>query len=180
MAQKWNGSVMFPRLSDYVLRCVSETFSPSKSSGNPMITLEFEVASPEEVEVAGEQYTVAGVGKIFRYFPTIVFTDGEGNKDAEKTEAAQTRVKDLYQKFGLDNTDINFENPVLAFKGKLVYALMQDDAREQRKAPTAEQIAKRQLGDILKNPITGKPLVRHYPDLVEIFGLAQADPNKPY
>ena len=178
MALKWSSKVMFPR-DNFVLRCVDEDFSPSKSSGNPMITLEFEVHSPEEVSVAGEQYTVAGVTSKM-YFPTIVFADGEGNKDVEKTERSQARVKELYELFGLDSSNINFENPSLAFKGKLVHALMYGDAQEQRKAPTPEQAAKRQQGDILKNPITGKPLISYFPKVDTIFGLAQADPNKPY
>lgn len=179
MSQKWSNKTMLPR-DNYILRVVEESFGPSKGSGNPMITLEFEVVSPEEVEVGGDMFNVAGV-KTVGYYTTQVFADAEGNLEKDKTENAQKRVRTLYERFGLPSDNINFENPVLEFKGKTVHALLYSDVTEQRKAPTKEQLAKGQRqGDVIKNPITGKPLVSYYPKIDEIFGLAQTDPNKPF
>lgn len=179
-AQKWNQKVQFPR-DNYVVRVTDESFGPSKSSGNPMITLEFEVVSPEEVQVGTGTYTVVGVGNIRRYYPTIVYADAEGTVDTEKTANAQERVRELYRLFGMDDKAINFENPELAFKGKKVYALLYADEVEQRKAPTAEELKQgKKQGEILKNPITGKALISYYPKIDEVFGIAPDDASKPY
>lgn len=177
---QWSSKVQFPK-DTFVIRCTEEGFSPSKSSGNPMITLHFEVDRPESVEIAGEEYNVAGV-KAKQYYPTIVFSDPtSGIIDEEKTAKAQERVKRLYENFGLKSDNINFENPVLEFKGKLVHALMYSKAEAQRRAPTKEQLAKGiKEGDVIKHPISGEPLVSYWPQVDEIYGPANADANKPY
>lgn len=169
--------MQWPR-DNYILRVIGDGFAPSKSSNNPMITLEFEVVSPEELEIAGEHYVVAGT-KLKNYYPTIVM-EGD-NQNEEKTANAQARVKKLYELFGLPNDSINFENPSLEFRGKLVYALLYDDPSEQRKSPTKEQLAKGQRqGEVLRNPITKQPLISHYPKVGEIFGLAQIEAGKAF
>jgi hypothetical protein len=170
---KWNNTVMWPR-DNFVNRVIEESFSPSKSSGNPMITLTFEVVSPETFSVAGETYT--GVGqKTTRYFTT-------GNiEDAEKDAKAKKGTQELFKKFGLPHDNINWDNPKLGFKGKLVHTLMGDNLVEERKSPTAEQLKKGiKQGDVIMNPVTKKPRTKHYPQILEIDGLASADTNKPY
>src|SRR5437879_5627696 len=80
---KWNRSVPFPR-DNFILRCIEESFGPSKSSGKPMISLEYEVVSPEDaVSADGKRYTVVGE-KIIKYY-TTKSVDGEGNIDADKS-----------------------------------------------------------------------------------------------
>jgi hypothetical protein len=150
---------------NYVMRCIAEEFSNSKSSGNPMITLELEVQHPDEVQIAGEAVSVAGL-KIKRYLPT------KNNEDADKSEKALVRLEQEYKLWGLDFDGFNPENPVLNFKGKLVHVRLYSKEKESRKAPTPEQKKANQLGDILKNPVTGKPVVSYEPNIAEVYGLA--------
>jgi hypothetical protein len=177
MAIKWNQGIEFPK-ENYVLRCTEESFGPSKSSGNPMITLEFEVQSPDEVPVGDDIITVAGVP--LRTYLTTKVLDGDGDIDAEKTENCAKRLEKIYAAFGLDFSNFSPDNPTVGFKGKLVHAYCYAKEEEDRKAPTKEQVAKRQQGDVIKNPITGKSRLRYQPQVGEVYGLAQGDANKPY
>lgn len=173
MSQKWTNKVQFPR-DNFILRCMDNQFSQSKSSGNPMISLELELVSPAEYEIGAEgTFTIAGI-KLTQYFPTQVLNAETKEVDTEKTAAAQARIKDLYEKFGLDFSDFNPENPVLDFKGRLVWASMYDKVTEQRKSPTAEQLkAGKRQGDVLINPVTKLPMIRHEPAISEILGIAE-------
>lgn len=178
--EKWSNQIAWVKSSDYIVRCIEETFSESKSSGNPMITLEFEVAAPETMSVGDKEILIAGVkAGLKAYYPVTVLS-GDGIDD-QKTANSRERVKTLYRAFGLLDTDINYENPTLAFKGKIVYAWLEDDETEQRKSPTKDELAKGiKQGAVMINPVTKKPLVQHYPKIREIFGLAPEDANKPY
>ena len=177
MSQKYDGKIQWPRQSDYVLRVIDEEFTQSKSTGNPMIHLTVEVDRPEEVEIAGEVYMIAGQ-KCELYYVTKTL---EGPDAEDKSVNNAKRVKDLYDLFELPSDNINLENPELGFKGKLVFAMMDSETKERRGSPTKEQLAKgMKQGDILKNPITGKPLIYYVPKVVEIFGLATADVGKPF
>lgn len=171
MATKWNNKTPWNK-DNYVMRCIGAEFGPSKSSGKPMITLEFEVAAPQEVDIAGEMYTVAGV-KTKQYYVTQSI-DESGAIDMEKTANIQKRLEELYGHFGLPFDGFNPENPdVSGFVGKMVWADVYGDAVEQRKSPTAEELKKGQKqGAVQKNPITGKPLIQYWPKINEIFGLA--------
>jgi len=184
MATKYNNRVKFPR-ENFVLRVIEEVFGMSKGKENPMITLKFEVDRPEEVNIGGEDYTVAGT-QITNYYTTIVL-NGEGDL-ADKTRKAQENVVKLYEAFGLvpknstvENSGINFENPKLGFKGKLVWALCYPDEQPQRKSPTKEQLAKGiKQGDIIMDPILKIPVVSYYPKIDRIYGLADNNVNKPF
>lgn len=164
MSTNYNRNMQLPT-DNYVMRVIGEEFSNSKSSGNPMITLELEIQHPDEVEIAGEQVSVAGV-KIKRYLPVKV------GEDADKTEKALARVEAEYKLFGLDFDGFNPENPVLGFKGKLVHVRLYSKEKESRKAQTPEQKKKGELGDLIKNPITNKPVISYEPNIAEIYGLA--------
>lgn len=188
-AQKWTFNTFFPTDSNFICRVVEESFSPSKSSGNPMITLKTEIVAPEEYEIGGEMFTLAGVNPNPLYFTTQAFNDGE--LDVEKTEKNRKRLEDLYSKFQMDFSKFNPENPELGFKGKLFYCQMSGEENVRRKTPTAEQMKvgdpnakplprKAGEGDVMVNPMSGKPLLSYRPIIREIFGLAPADPNKPY
>ena len=172
MATKWTSKVQFPKDSNYIITVKDATFGPSKSSGKPMITMKSEISAPDTVMVDGEEYTVAGV-ELTTYYVTQSI-DEHGNLDAEKTKSIAQRLEKLYKAYGMDFATFNPENPdVDAFKGKRVYALLEPEVREQRKQPTAEQIKNKQMGDVLKNPVTGKALVNYFPKVGEIFGVAE-------
>ena len=174
---KWNSNMPW-QTDNYVLRCTEELFGMSKGSENPMITLTYEVVSPEEIEIAGEATMVVGT-RIVGYYTTMVL-NGEGDL-AEKTTKAQNRVRELYSLFGLDNTNINFENPVLGFKGKLVHARLYDDEQVKYNSPTSEDLkAGNKRGKPAVNPITKQPLTQHYPKIECIFGLAEVESGKAY
>ncbi len=168
--QKWNMDVEWQNDSSYIVRCIEESFAKS-SGGNPMITLKFEVAAPETMEVKGETYNIAGVP--ISYWAVTQVRDGE-EVNTEKSEGCLKRLTALYNAFGLDSSDINVENPALGFKGKTVYALITNDQKEKRKSPTAEQLKKgMRFGDVMVNPITKQPLITNYPKISDIFGLAE-------
>lgn len=169
MATRYNRNMNLPQ-DNYVMRVIEESFGPSKGSGNPMITLKMEIQHPDEMEIDGELVTVAGV-IIERYLTTQVKEGGVIN--VEKTENCAKRLEDEYKLFGLDFSDFNPENPVLKFKGRLVHVRLYAKEQESRKAPTPEQKAKNQLGDLIKNPITNKAVVSYQPQIAEVYGLAE-------
>lgn len=184
MATKFNTRVQCPR-DNFVLRCIEESFGISKGKENPMITLKWEIDRPEELEIGGELYTMAGT-QTTSYYTTIVL-NGEGDL-AEKTRKSQENLVKLYEDCGLipknstvANCGIDFENPKLGFKGLLVWALLYSDEVAQRKTPTKEQLAKGiKQGDIILDPIKKIPVVSYYPKIDRIFGLAEAAANKPF
>lgn len=180
MSRKWSSDIKIPQDSSYIIRCIEESFAPSKSSNNPMITLKFECVSPEEVEVAGEMINIAGVQPSPLYIVTQAM-DEDGTLNVEKSANGAKRLEAMYKAFGLPTSPLNPENPTLGFKGKQVYALLYPDTSEKRKSPTAAQLAAGQKqGDVMINPVTKQPLVNHFIKIGEIFGLAPVDANKAF
>jgi len=178
MANKWNTSIPWNKDTSYVIRCLEANFGPSKA-GNPMITFKYEVVAPETMEVAGEQYMIAGTPlQTWQVCKTLE----DGVVNVEKTQKNMENLKKLFTAFGLPSDSINPENvDTSGFIGKVVYALLYNDQTEQRKSPTAEQLkAGQRQGDVLLNPLTKQPLKNNYPKIGEIFGLAPTDSNKPY
>lgn len=178
MATKYNRSMRLPK-DNYVVRCVEESFANSKSSGNPMITLEFEVQLPDEVDIAGEKVTVAGLS-IKHYLTTMNLQDSEKSANALKRLIGDGNKKGIYQLFGLPTDNFNPENPVLGFKGKLVHVRIGVDEQASRKDPTPEQVKKGELGDIIKNPVTKEPVLFYPPKIEEIYGLAEEGAGKSF
>lgn len=181
-AQKWNFKVQFPTDSNFVNRITNATFGPSKSSGNPMITIETEVVSPAEVEIGGELYNISGV-------KATIYRTTKNLSDAEKAENNLKQCKEFIamlfpdkpeyaEKFDPENPDQAMLNEM---KGLLILTQMSPDVDEQRKTPTAEQIEKakkngtRPEGDVMKHPVTGKALISYRPQIREVFGLAAAN-----
>lgn len=175
--QKWTKKTPFPK-DNFILRCTDEAFGQS-SSGNPMITLDFEIISPETVDVGTALVNVSGV-QIRKWYVTKNF-DGDTiniDKSAKSAEA----LKALYKAFGLDAENINPDNPVLGFKGKCVHALLYGKQEEQTKSPTSAQLAEgKRKGDVIIDPVTKLPMVQYSPQIDTIYGLAQVDAsNRPY
>lgn len=190
----------FPSNSDFANRILDLTFKKSKSSGNPMLVLECEVVSPEEVDVAGQMVNIAGV-KTINYYSTQV-TNDDGSVDDEGTKAAFERVfvsqdptqPSLYDLLGLDGKTENPENPtqITSVKGKVILTQMSAEKQEQRATPTSKEIEEakakgaRAEGKVQVHPVTGKPLVSYRPQIRQIFGLApegvanKSVANKPY
>lgn len=176
-AQKYNNKVQFNR-DNYVLRIMAESFGPS-GKGNPTITLDFEVAAPETMEVAGTHYSIVGT-KIRKWYVTQVLNQ-DGTVNVEKTQNCKNRLQELYEKLGMDFTGFNPENPTLEFKGKLVYALLYSKSKEDRKSPTSEQLAAGQTeGDVIINPVTKQPRLKYQIEIDTIDGLAPADAAPAY
>lgn len=174
---KWNSNIMFPSDSNFTARIVSAEFGNS-SKGNPMITATWEVVTPEEYEVAGEQVNIAGVKVTTWYVSQTLDQDGE--EDKEKTKKNKEQIAKLFTMVGVEEKDINWDNidtkPLL---GKCFLVQMSGKPEPQRKNPTLAQIDaakkagnKRAEGDIQKHPVTGKDLMQYWPRINEVFALA--------
>lgn len=179
--QKWNRSIQFPTREDYKCRVLEALFGPSKK-GNPMITFKFEIEAPGEVEIAGTNYTIAG--QTFQYWLTTGVQVPEGASDdvltgiAEKNENMKRSAEETLVAMGLDKESINWDNidtkPLL---GKLNFIDLYAEESEQRRDPTAAQIAEAKakgvepVGDIKKNPLTGEPLKFYNIKVRKIWGL---------
>lgn len=168
--KQWNSSIRWERKSDYILTCMEELFAPS-NGGSPMVTLDFEVKSPETVEIDGEDITVAGTKMKLR----MVIA----HENPEYQASFRAKFVKMLNAFELPTDNIDWNNPTLGFKGKSVYALVEDNAVVQRGSPTKSDLAKGvKEGPVLVNPKTKLPLVKHYPqiaggfDSVEIYGIA--------
>jgi hypothetical protein len=179
----WNAEIPFPSDSCFKNRIISAKFAPS-NKGHQMITLELEVVEPATYPIGDQEVNIAGV-KAKMYFITKMF-DENGNVDESKTANCRSRVfvsanpekPSLYDQLGLDGAAADPENPnVSEMLGKVVYTQMSSEPTEQRKTPTADEIAKakkagtRPVGAVMKHPKTGKPLVKYWPKIDEIFGL---------
>lgn len=177
MSTKWNAKIQFPPDSDYIARIAGASFGPSKSSGNPMLTINWEVKTPAEKEVDGEMILLSGV-KMDSYYSVKSF-DANGKEDLVKTEKAKENVKELFRLLELNPDEINWDNidtkPLL---GKLCMVLITPDESPMRRNPTASQIeaakklGKRAEGDLMLNPKTKKPIIQYWPKVREVFGLA--------
>jgi hypothetical protein len=173
--EKWNNQVKITN-ENVIVRVLEEAFGPSKSSNNPMITLQWEVVSPESINVAGVEYSIAGLKVSPTYYTTANLEDAEKSANNDKYTFGPSGDKErpsLYELFEIDTTGIDKNNPKLAFKGKLQHARISSEIKEVRKAPTAEQLKKGiKEGEIVKNPKTGKPEYTAYPKIVKLYGLA--------
>ena len=184
---KWNADILFPKDNDYSNRITDVTHSESKSSGNMMLTIQTEVVSPtakETVDQSGKtvEIEILAVKSQPFYAMTHIYSDGE--LDEEKTDKARERTEALLLSLGVQKEDVNWDElePVIKpLLGKIILTQMESDIQEQRKTPTADQIADAkkkgthpsQAGSIMKHPITGKQLIKYWPKIVEIYGLSQ-------
>jgi len=187
MITKWNAEIPIPTDSDYSARITGASFSPSKGSGNPMITLNWEMVSPATKMVGDKEVSLTGIKLKDTYHTTKVLDGTE--VVADKTEAARARVfvsnnpdqPSLWEKLKLDGAKEDPENPnVKQLIGKVVLVQCSSESIEDRATPTSEELTKAKknnihpskAGRILKNPLTGKDRVKHWPKIDEIFGVA--------
>jgi len=190
MSKTWNKNVQFPTDSDFVIRITGASFGPSKSSGNPMITAEWEIVSPSEKEIGGEAYEMAGIASnpmSHLYYGTKTVGDEEksaNQKDRLCSSSVETPgflrlafpdKPEYADNFNPDNPDAEM---LKALEGLCFFAQMSPDTVQERKNPTQAQIEEakakgiRAEGDVMKHPLTGKPLVSYRPKVRNIFGLA--------
>ena len=155
----------------YLVQCIKAVFGVS-SGGNPMITLEWQIVAPEAVEIDGVRTIVAGQKYLMQYFPTKVKGDN-GEWDAKKTAGAQGRLLELFAALGLPNDNIDDENPpVKELEGIFADAILDAEESVQRKQPTPEQKAARQLGDEILDA-NGKKIVSYRPIVAQILNRAE-------
>ena len=177
--QNYNQSLQFPTLSEFSNRIIEAEFVKSKSSGNPMVHIKCEVVAPTEYEIDGENVNLAGVKTDNYYTTQHEFEDG--SIDGVKTEDDHDRVmKMLFTPLDIEESAIDWDNinVDLLLKGKVILTQMSAEVTEQRKTPTKAQVdaakAKgvRPVGDIMKNPKTGRVLIQYKPVIKQIFGVA--------
>ena len=132
-----------------------------------MITLEFEVVSPEVQSIGGEDVVVAGTK--FKHYVLTKNLNPDGSVDEAKSARTLERLNEFTSKCGVRSIE-DLDNPTLDFLGKEIWALVQADAQPKRKTPTQEQVTRGQEGDIIKDPMTGLPVVDYYPKINRVFG----------
>ena len=144
-----NASKQLPR-NRYAIRFIDEKHSPSKSTGNPMVTLEAEIVHPETIvsPFTGETLEVAG-SKVKPIYMSLQSKKEDGSIDTKATQEAVDRYTDFMQKCGLEVPEkgIDPENPVMGFKGKVVDAILDAEEFVQRATPTPEQRAAGKPGE---------------------------------
>ena len=168
-----------------VLRAIKETFAPSKSSGNPMITREWEVVAPETVMVNGTAKFIAGL-KLQQYLPTMSLNP-DGSRNDAKSDKALARLRDENIALRLPADAIDDENPELhidlAIKANQpIYAdgKIDADAYELRNPPTPEQLAQGIKVGSPKLGADGKPEQGFRVKLSGIYGRASGEIGKTY
>lgn len=147
--------------SNYNVRFLKCEYGRSKSSGNPMFTIEYELAKNDPVPTKDKKDTVDINGLGGRLY--IPFT--------AKNKA---KLNELYSRLGLDQEHILVDNECTEsnhpdpkeFEGLLVNASVGCEEVFARSAPkgerinpdTGEKIPAQQEGDLIKHPQTGKPI----------------------
>lgn len=167
MLKKWDMSIPWVK-DNYVITITDATFGASKRTENPMGTFQTEVFSPSTVPVGADEITVAGVP--IKHYAVTKVMNGE-SVDEDKTAAATSRLKELYEKFGVDYATYNPENPDFSpFIGKKAWVILKNDPKAKRKDPTPEQKAAGEQGSILKDPLTGQDAIQNYPVIDSFWG----------
>lgn len=163
----------------YAVRCIEETFGPSKSSGNPMITREWEIVDPEAVIINGVNKIVAGQ-KVKQYLTVLVLDPKTGARDDAASDKALARLRDENANLGLPADSIDDENPQLCCKGLVADAICAADEYSPTEEPTAEE---RAAGQTRGKPVTyadGTEVKSYRPKLVQVLGLSSLKVNQAF
>jgi hypothetical protein len=179
--KQYNKEVQLPTDSNYVLRCLEATITASNNTGAPMVVNKWEITAPASVEIAGEEYSIAGTQITSRHvLKSIDKATGEVNEQKTATctrfvfESGDKDKPSFYEALGYDPKTIDRNNPPLDYVGKSVYAQLSAKADPKRKTPTKVQVDKGEPGDIMCHPVTKKPLNNYYPQIDQIFCLVPA------
>lgn len=164
-----NNKIELPR-DRYLCQCISEQFGPSQG-GNPMITRKWQLVSPEQKEINGQNVVIAGT-EFVQYLVVKNMVGDEKNSAEEKTAKSQARLLEDYKRLGFGDLDIDDENPKLIAKGIFADCICGSEESQQRKQPTPEQKAQRKMGDPILDS-NGKPIVTYRPVLLEVLGVAE-------
>lgn len=170
-----NGSKQLPR-NRYAIRFLDEKFAPN-NNGNPMVTLNAEIVSPEVITspFTGEKLEIAGA-KIKPTYSTVGIKGEDGKFIEKDCKEAVTRYAELMTKCGLTVPDegIDYENPPMGFKGKVVDVILDSEEFIQRATPTPEQRAGGKPGDVILGQ-DGKEIKSYKPFIAQILGPSSVD-----
>lgn len=138
-----NSNTAYVAQGAYQLQCIQAEFGKS-SKDNPMITLTFEIVSPETSQSPdGEEVQV--VGAQVRDYLTLVPTGFD-------------KIKELHRKMGL-SMDLDENKPdTMQYVGKIVIAIVATDQKAVLNEITNEPII---------DPETGKKVVKNQRRLVQ-------------
>ena len=152
----WRNNKPFPK-DRYLCRCIEEKFAPS-GSGNPMITRQWEIVSPETVKVGEGTMSVVGA-RVTQFLMTRVLD--KGVEDTAKTDKAFGQLAEDYKVMGYTKSSIDQDNPELIAKGKGANLIIYGKEDKQTKPLTNEQrLQGLKVGDaILDND--GKPVIKY-------------------
>lgn len=152
----------------YVARITEAVFGPSKSSGNNMITLSWEIVAPEIIEVGDRKFNIGG-STFTTYCPV------ENKQDPAKDSAAKGRTFDLYEAVtGVRPDELDENNPELGpLKGAVLDVILGSNESMRLMDPTPEERAN---GARYGKPILddkGQPIKSYQIALREILGPSQ-------
>lgn len=119
---------------NYIVRCKKATAEVSKTSGKPMIKLIWEIARPDQIEVAGKPVSIAGIELRPTYM--VIHTDPS---DAKKNDRLFNTQEMFGIEPGVDPDDL--EPYAKAFEGKVANAICGAEEYIQRKDLTDAEIA---------------------------------------
>jgi hypothetical protein len=160
----WNNKIPFPK-DNYLCRCIEEKFAPS-STGNPMITRNWEIVSPETVTVGEKVVSVVGA-RVTQFLVT------ETKDDQVKSDKFFGQLRDDLQKLGYKETTLDTANPPLIAKGKGAYIIVYGKEQPSTKPLTNDQRMKGQkVGDPIIDPNTNKPVIAYQLQVETVLGEA--------
>jgi hypothetical protein len=180
--QLWHSKIFFPK-NNYAVRIVDETNKPS-AKGSPMVTLEFEIVNSEPVKI-GDFGMVEFDGVTFKkYMVTWGAPDSPSNKfNAEQAQKNFNRYDEFLKACGIDTSNgWDYNNPP-SVVGKVLFAQLYGKETVQRRTPTDEEKQSPdeniRLGEILKDPITGKEVRGYQIDVAQFYGIC-TDEVRPF
>lgn len=157
----------------YAIRCINEEFGESKSSGNPMITLEWEIVWPETVDIDGRTVEVGGTDNIMQYFsfnPT----------DEKKRNSAVQAYLDICALLNVPQDGLDTDNPTLVLKGIVADATLYAKDKPELDDPTPEE---RKEGKKAGKPTldsNGKAIINFEIKINQILGVSTQEINRAY
>lgn len=173
MTKKWSAELCIPTDSNYKARILKAEFKNSKSSGNPMVEITWELVEPASVLIGEHEVNIAGVES--RAYYTISKTDADTGKKV--SASGKEKLEFFFSQVGV--TDVDWENPpVQHLLGKCFLTCVECRPDPRRKTPTATQVEtskrlnKKPEGDMMTNPVTGLPMLNYWPEVKEVFGLS--------